>query len=120
MTSLKSAYCQKYDCSPDQFEEKVFRKCLYPQARLVASFIRLFSHRFFFYDFELLNSVGEASTLSEIVADIGAFRCNPRWQGGVLRRTLRIRISGKRLIALAKGLLKEESQRAPYPTMKQK
>jgi len=36
--SLKSLFCAKFGCSPTEYEERAFRKCLYWHARFPAPF----------------------------------------------------------------------------------
>jgi hypothetical protein len=115
--TFKNAFCRERNCLVDDFVEKVFWQCLYPHAWPLAWIMRLLlMRRFFQSDFELITSVGESSSMEEVLADISAFRSNPRWRGGLLRRAFRIRVSGKRLVALAFAVFKSRSVNEPaYP-----
>ena len=37
---LKSLFCERFTCSPAEFEKRAFRKCLYLQARIIAPLLR--------------------------------------------------------------------------------
>jgi len=101
---LKALFCERFDCPPSEYEERAFRKCLYPHARLLAFLIRIISPNFFAEDFKFVRYLGESTSLRDVSADRMNFhdanRSNPKF----LRTALRIRVSGRKATRLAQRL----------------
>jgi hypothetical protein len=98
---FRAAFCERYRCSMEDFNRRVFWKCLYRHALPLAAFLFWTNREFFRPDLELIQSLSSTTTFSEVKAEASFIRHDQRMQSGFLRGTLRIRISGRRLADLA-------------------
>jgi hypothetical protein len=98
---FRSAFCKKFQCSMQDFDKRVFWKCLYRHAVPLAACLYWTKREFFQPDLELIRSLASTTTFSEVRAEASFIRHDQRMQEGFLRGTLRIRISGRRLANLA-------------------
>jgi len=98
---FRAAFCEKCQCSMADFDKRVFWKCLYRHALPLAAFLFWTNREFFQPDLELIRSLASTTTFSEVKTEANFIRHDQRMQGGFLRGTLRIRISGRRLAELA-------------------
>ena len=89
----------------EDFNRRVFWKCLYRHALPLAAFLFWTNREFFRPDLELIQSLSSTTTFSEVKAEASFVRHDQRMQDGFLRGTLRIRISGRRLANLASTTL---------------
>jgi hypothetical protein len=101
---FKSLFCEFFQCPPADYEEQVFRKCLYFHARLAAPLIRTLSPAFFEEDFKLIQYLSAATNWRELNAEMVSFQDKNRYEGKFLRKTLKIRVSGRKAAALAQRL----------------
>lgn len=104
MNSLLRRYCEKNGCSEASFYRKVFWECLHRRALVVAPFFGGWKSNYFAADRALIAEIARAERMSQVAEDIGAFALEPdntRW----LRKTARIRVSGRRVQRLAKRYL---------------
>lgn len=99
--SFKDRFCRVYQCLPEQFSNRVFWLCLYPQAKLFATTASSANPGAFAWDFDLIESVANAGSLNDIQAEIDLHHYH-RPLTGPLKGLLRIRISGRRLRRLAR------------------
>ncbi len=99
--SFCQAYCQRNRCDPRRFRRRIFWRCLYPHALVLAPVIWLLEPGFFGPDLGLIDEVGEATSSEEVAGDIDGFVDTCQLSGGFLRQRLRIRISGQKLLQLA-------------------
>jgi hypothetical protein len=104
---LKMLFCRRFDCAPDEFEERAFWKCLPWHARLVAPVVRRLDPDFFDKDFKFIRYLGMATGGREVQAEILSFQDVNRAQPNWLRTGLRIRVSGRKGAALAERLFFE-------------
>ena len=58
--TLREAYAAVYDCRPEAFERRVFWRCLYPHAGLLAWWMWWVEREFFRTDLEAVEALGEA------------------------------------------------------------
>ena len=93
---FKSLFCQHYGCSPEEFEERAFRACLYSHARLLAPLIRAVSSKYFERDFALIQYLATAPGRRHAMNELAAFMEANESKGGLLRKTLRIRVSARK------------------------
>ncbi|HVY70089.1 MAG TPA: hypothetical protein VHH73_09180 [Verrucomicrobiae bacterium] len=103
--TLQQRYCEQTGCPPGQFEEKIFNECLPPSAMPLARLVRRFRPHFFQSDFLAIRYCGEATSFQAIRSEIDSFAQENRDRGGFLRRNLKLRISGRRLMDVARQLL---------------
>jgi hypothetical protein len=110
--SFVDLYCDKFDCSPEKFEESVFRQCLYPHAVQLVSIISGLNPRYFNADLELIRQVKFLNKADEVSLEIQRFRYHDKRTGG-LRRWLKARVSGRRLLTLARSLFAPAARTQP-------
>ncbi len=96
---FKAAFCECFGCPPEAFEKALFRKCLAPALRPVASLVRLLSPAFFREDLRYLARVGKTNSWREFWTLATHIRRDPGLSHGLLRKALHLRISGARLIS---------------------
>jgi hypothetical protein len=101
---LKTLFCKRCQCSLAEFEGRAFRDCLPWHARLLAPVIRKLTPTFFAKDFEFIKFLGAAVGSQDIQAEVGSFQDANRDKGGLFRRGLHIRVSGRKASALAREL----------------
>jgi hypothetical protein len=107
--TFEERFCQLNKCDVFAFRQRVFQQCLPPWARVLASFVRIFSPTYFDADFRFVTGLGEASSIAEVRQEAREYLGSPinrRW----LRRVGRIRMSATRAIALAKGFLPDDKK----------
>jgi hypothetical protein len=89
-------YCERERVSREKFSAVLFRRTLYPHARLVAGIVRRFDPHYFRADDEFIEDVANLQSLPEISLAFGSYLQHPaNW--GLLRRVFRIRISARRM-----------------------
>jgi len=106
--SYKTAICEQLRCAPEEFPEKVFRRCLYPHAVPVALVLGQLRARLFDEDRKAIEQFGLASSFGEVREVIEDLRYVNHTNKSWLRTTLKIRVSGRRLYMLAEKLSKQE------------
>jgi hypothetical protein len=104
--AFRDAVCQKFRCVPETYAETVFSHALYPHATWPTKLIRRLSPGYFDADFLLIRQIATCNTPRELRADVDSHRYHhpPR---GFLRRWLRIRLSGQRVIILGARVFHE-------------
>ena len=108
---FKTLFCERYKCSPSEYEERAFRKCLYWHARLLAPVLRLLSPGLFSADFKFINYLGETAGGREASAEALDFQDANRAKPNFLRTGLKIRVSGQKAASLARRLFAEAHAR---------
>jgi hypothetical protein len=105
---FKTLFCDRFDCAPDRFAETVFRRCLYRHAVPLALFMGRLQAALFAEDRRAIEQFGIATELNQVRAIIKDLayvnRLNRHW----LRTGLSVRLSGRRLYALAEQLARPE------------
>ena len=103
--SFQELYCERFQCSPEQFAEDVLWRCVYPQAEFLARSLWRIDRGFFATDLHLLEEVAGLTDNESVVSEINdtRYRFKPR---GLLRGKLRVRVSSQRLLKLANDLFK--------------
>ncbi len=105
--TFKEAYCHYFKCPPEEFEREALPRCLYPHARVWASWVRRISPQFFETDFKIIQSLGEATSIKEVRAEASYLHDN--YSKHEFRRDwLYFRISGKLMLRLANRFLAED------------
>ncbi len=100
--------CQRFNCPPSQYEERVFRKCLYWHARLLAPVVRRVKPDFFAKDLKFIRYLGASSSMREAGVDLLNFRDVNLGNPSFWRTGLKIRVSGRKASSLAHQLFAEE------------
>lgn len=104
--NFRSAFCERFKCGEEVFEEKLLWCCLPPTAKPVAFVVELVNPTFFAGEFEIIRAVGEATDLEDIVAEANKLHDTLHLRKGFLRGTLRVRASGRRLVKVASSIWK--------------
>ena len=107
-----TTFCQQHGLTPVQFNDVVFRKALFPHARLLAPVILKIAPRYFEPDFDFVRNVGEMRRLRDYHAEADAFFSHPN-NRGFLRLALRLRISVTRLSDLMESSLHPQKRSRP-------
>ena len=100
-------FCERFKCSPEEYEELAFRKCLPWYARILAPVIRLINANFFAEDFKFIRYLGTATGGREVNSEVLSFQDANRSKGGLLRMGLHLRVSGRKAANLAQQLFSE-------------
>ncbi len=103
--TFRESFCDRTGCPSEAFESRVFWRCLYRRSLLLSVIIYACNRSYFAPDFQTIRQLGVARSLDEFRAELEAFRYEYRMRGGLFR-SLRVRVSGKRLM----GLLREVTQ----------
>jgi hypothetical protein len=111
--TFRESFCERFSCPPENFEKRVFWRCLYRRSLPLAWLASLLHRHHFDLDMQTIRQLGVCRSPQEFRAELESFRYEYRTRGGLLRR-LRVRVSGKRLI----GLLAEIGQ--PLESSKEK
>ena len=104
--SFGDLFCETNKCSPDEFCEKVFWFCLYPQALLLARLIWRLNRAYFRPDVEFIEQVRNLTSSNAVREELNRFRYYHR-ATGFFRGYLKVRISGKQVLNLADGLFSQ-------------
>jgi hypothetical protein len=104
--TFRESYCEKHRCGPEAFERKVFWRCLYRHAWLIAPVIMLFNESYFAADWDLISRVGDSASRRRVKEEIDDYFHHPTNTGWV-RLGLRVRLSSHALRSLARQYLDE-------------
>ena len=102
--------CQRFNCPPSEYEARVFGKCLYWHARLLAPVVQRLSPDFFVEDFKFIRYLGESTGLREVGVDLLNFRAANLGKPSFWRTGLKIRVSGRKVSRLAQQLFAAERE----------
>jgi hypothetical protein len=102
--SFKDAFCQRFRCTPEQYDVRAFRRCLFLHARPFASLINRLQPGFFSEDHDLIREVGPMTDPELFRNEINYFYGRNLRHKSWLRGLFRIRVSGNRLIRLKQDL----------------
>lgn len=94
---FKQAFCEFYDCPPEDFLREAFLRSLYPRAR---PFGRLMSWFGAAEGLHLLAEAGTTTSAEELLDVIKQSELDVRERGRTLAYRLKFRVSGQRLVEL--------------------
>jgi hypothetical protein len=103
--NFKTAFCDRFDSPPENFEERVFWSAMHPEVKPMAFLIRCLWPKFFAPDLDCIRRLATAESKDEVRAIINSFQYDPSFKRGFFRGFLRVRISGRRLTRLASRVL---------------
>lgn len=103
MSSLADLYCNHHGIPPDRFARHALVRSLTWQATLLYPVLRWWPG-FFAADLEFIRTVGRARNLRDFMADAIDFKIHPD-NSRFLRRTVRLRVSSRRLRRLLHATL---------------
>jgi hypothetical protein len=101
---FQSLYCERFNCPPSEYEERVFKSCLYWHAKLLAPLILRLKPHFFELDFKFIRQLGKSAGFREILEDRNNFRHANNANHSFWRITCRMRVSGPKATRLAREL----------------
>jgi hypothetical protein len=101
--TFKSRFCEFYQCPENQFERAILLKVLHRRSLLLAWCLLRIHPAFFSTDYRILRQVGAVASRNNLLAEARDIRNDyQRFNDfGIMRRFLNLRISGKRLLAVA-------------------
>jgi hypothetical protein len=102
--TFQEAFCLEARCSPEEYESKVFWRCLHRRALPLSALLFRINPTLFDVDIRTIRQLGVARSFEEFCGEVDSFRSENRRHGGFLRRQLYVRVSGRRLMALALSL----------------
>ena len=109
---FRNRFCRFAGCAPENFADHVARACLHDDHRLLARLYWHWDRESFEPDLKLIQALGRLTTYNECEAEIDNYR--KEWPiTGMLRKQLRLRVSGKCLLKLARKLFTEPPPQAP-------
>src|SRR5258706_168776 len=101
--SFLDLFCEAFKCAPDDFNETLLWLCIFPQAIFLARLIWRLNREYFRPEFELIEQLKGVRNPEDLRSELNDFHYHhPR--KGFLRRTLKVRISGQRLLDLGNRL----------------
>ena len=105
---FRQLFSQKSGTDADQFERKLFYKCLFRHAVPFAWLLKKMNPDFFREDFEMLRDVATARNTEEVICELNRFYGRNARDKSFLRPLFYLRISGKRVLRLYRSLTREE------------
>jgi hypothetical protein len=107
---FKSLFCERFGCSPEDYEARAFSMLLYWHARFLAPLVRAIKPDFFVEDFKFIRYLGEAVDVRQAKVDVLDFKDLDRKHWRLLHTGFRIRVSHRKARRLAFQLLGDVSQ----------
>ena len=102
--TFRVACCSKLEISKDAYENRVLLECL-PRYHWLSGCICLNVYRnYFFPDLLLIRSVADCTSVNQIIKAINFHHEQDFLTGDFIRKTILFRVSGHRLIELAKKM----------------
>jgi hypothetical protein len=119
LSTFEEIYCEANKCAPAEFSRRIFWECLHRHALPLAPFLLVLKRRYFDADQQLIADVRRAERMDQVWEAVREFFVDPR-HAGWLRRKAEVRLSGRRLIRLARMYLPVtgSSPPPPYPPAK--
>ncbi len=108
--TFREMFCERWGCSADAFERRVFWQCLHRRSLPLAALVYAFHRKYFELDLQTIRQLGVSRSPQEFRAELESFRYEYRSRGGFLRQ-IRVRVSGKRLITLLREVAPTTDQR---------
>jgi hypothetical protein len=110
--SFREIYCERFGCPSEDFERRVFWRCLYRRSLPLSLLVHWLNRKHFELDLQTIRQLGVCRSTQEFRSELESFRYEYQMRGGFLRQ-FRVRVSGKRLTGLLHQVLRgaEESSR---------
>lgn len=99
-------YCARHGLTRQSYHAHVFRRALFPHARLLAGLVKLFRRMHFLPDHEFVEETAYLTGVADFSQPLGSFLEHPA-NRSVLRRTFRLRLSARRLLRLVRETFAE-------------
>jgi hypothetical protein len=98
--AFREACCERLGLAPTAFEEFVLWQCFCRRGRALGKALWRLRPGYFKRDLELIQRVADCTSLRSVRSELRA-PGGPLHAGGLLRRMLKVRLSGQRLLNLA-------------------
>ena len=108
--TLRDLFCEEYHCGPNEFEEKAFGMSLRPFTTFAVKLLWKANRRLFDPDLDILRQLGGVTSSRELRAELEMHRHNHP-PAGLIRKQLKLRLSGQQLITVAAQLFSREESR---------
>ncbi len=108
--TFRHAFARNYRLDPAAFERAVFVRCLPAWCRPVGFILIRCVPSWFRLDLQILEDVSRAGSLEEVRVLSGDFRSGIRQGSSPVRDWLGIRVSGRRVMALAREVMGEPAK----------
>jgi hypothetical protein len=105
VTSFRNGFCMKHVIRPERFEREVFWRCVHDRGAWLARMILMVHPGFFRRDLALIREIGGMMSLDQVKDALQRFHKETQESGGFLRRKLKVRLSGERLLRLTAEIL---------------
>lgn len=103
--NIKNAFCMKYVIPPERFDRAVFWRCVHERGSGIARVILFLYPGYFRRELQLIQQIGRYTEMSEVQGALQRYHKETQSDGGFIRRKLKVRLSGERLLRLAAELL---------------
>lgn len=105
--TLQERFCSRFNCPPQDYVRRAFRMSLYPHAKLILAPLGWIMPSLVATDEAFIRKLGQARSMRDLMPDLLNFQSGNRWQRTFLRKTLRLRVSGRAAARLAARLFEE-------------
>ena len=102
--TFREAFCERFQIRPEDYPERLLWRCHHRRALPLGRLIWRRDPHFYDMDMELIRSVADCTTLSDVRMELNDFLYHNQAHG-FWRRFLHVRLSGQRLVNLAAKLL---------------
>jgi len=102
-TDMLSLVCERFKCSPESFEQVIFRHSVSPLVWPMVRFTLRFRRDVYEFDLELIEDLKKATSFSEVSQIISNYCSVPR-RRRVMKLLFQARVSKRRLKNLAREL----------------
>lgn len=102
---FKAHFCRHFGCAEEKFEQELFWRALPPLARLPAWLIVRLAPHYYRREFQFLTKLGRVRGFDELRLKANSARWSASMRSGVVRKWLRMRISGRRLLSVGTEVL---------------
>lgn len=100
---FRSRFCRKYNCRPEAFERQILGRVLYLHMRPLALIMLAINRQRLQPEQVFVRQIARTATITQVLADVDFY--NHKYvTNSFLRGTLNLRISGRRVIRMAKEL----------------
>lgn len=110
--TFEQLYCERRGVPPERFVASVMSEVLFPHARLLVPLLRFASVKYFQIDQELIRGAGRLRRFRDFAQEAEAFAHHPE-SAAFCRKTLRLRVSTRRLRRLVFDVMHPEDVAEP-------
>lgn len=98
--TFREAVCDRFGVAPAGYEQEVLWRCFFPSTLGIGKLLWLVKPDYFRDDLELIRDVADCVSVNEVRTELNDHRYH-RPIKSFLRRILRVRVSGQRLVDMA-------------------